>query len=367
MTILRTNIINFNSGEIVPSGIVNSPKSYSVQRVSNSTIIESATAESPVVIPDMASTLNVGTFKVSYNAEFKVTEASSITSGAKANLTTLYNELSAMTATVTNHAATYGSETLGPGVYTQSAASGITGVLTLDGGGNANALFVFRCVGAFATAASSSVVLTNGAQSSNVWFVSEGASSTGANSIMKGNLLANQAAVSVGNSTAIEGRMFTLNGAAGVDASTFTQAVPQGTSVATVGETLVDFSIFCGIGNVTNTGVSTVALSIGTDSGTITGFGSSDIQGNLFPSGSDTLSKVFIGTYVDGVLFPSSQRSATRTFREIGYEYPMILKSIITVTANQVIDIRAYTTLGKVRLGPNMLLLVEPIQSCNTL
>ena len=363
MSILRTNILNFLTGEIVPSAIVNGPKTYITQKSNNTLLVEAATPTAPLIVPLMSITLPAGTYSIVYNSEFRVTDTSSVTTIAKSDLVTLYNELNAMNATVVDHGVTYGSETLSPGVYTNAAATNVTGTLTLDGGDDTNALFVFRTGGAFSTAASAEVLLTNGARSANVWFVSEGASSTGANSIMKGNILANQAAASVGNNTHIEGRMFAINGAAGIDASAFTIAAPVGPSIATLGATLGDFSIFCGVGNVSNTGTSSVALNIGTDAGTITGFESSTIEGNLFPSGSDTLGKIFAGIYIDGVLFESSQRSQTRTFREVGSEFPLLLQSVISTTADQVVDIRVYTSIGKVRIGPNMLLIAEPLHS----
>jgi hypothetical protein len=316
----------------------------------------------PLIIPSMSVTLPAGTYKISYNTEFRVTDTSSVTSIAKSELISLYNSLSTLSSTVTTHATTYGGgETLSPGVYANTGAINITGTLTLNGGGNSNALFIIRTAGAFTTAASSNVVLTNGATSSNVWFVSEGASSTGANSYMRGNLIANQAAVSVATGSTIEGRMFAVTGAAGVTASSFTSSIPVGTNAANLGTTLLDFSIFCGVGNITNSGVSSVSRNIGTDSGTITGFESSTIEGTLFPSGTDTLGKVFSGIYIDGVLFESSAHSATRTFRDVGSEYAIILQSVITVTQNQVVDIRAYTSIGKVMIGPNMILIAQKL------
>jgi hypothetical protein len=52
--------------------------------------------------------------------------------------------------------------TLTPGVYCFSSSAQLTGTLTLDGGGNPNANFVFQAGTSIVTAGS--VVLINGAQ-----------------------------------------------------------------------------------------------------------------------------------------------------------------------------------------------------------
>ena len=57
-----------------------------------------------------------------------------------------------------------------PGVYQTGAASTLNGNLTLDGGGDPNALFIIRIGGAFATGASSTVSLINSASLCNVYW-----------------------------------------------------------------------------------------------------------------------------------------------------------------------------------------------------
>jgi len=191
------------------------------------------------------------------------------TAQAKVDLTALYDGLEALPATVTDHAATHGSETLGPGVYTQVGAMNITGTLTLNG--SATDLFVFRCAGAFTTGASAEVILTGGAVSSNVFFLSHGASSTGANTVFRGNLLAIFGDLSTGAGTTLEGRALAIGGAIALGDST-TVTAPTGTSVQALG-TLDSFSLFTSAGAISTTGTgTTVELGIGTHNGAITGF-----------------------------------------------------------------------------------------------
>jgi gliding motility-associated-like protein len=143
----------------------------------------------------------------SYNAD-------AVTAQAKIDLVIAYNQLVAVPCTNCNtHTPSFGSETLTPGVYTVAGAGSLAGALTLDGLGDTNAVFIFRFGGAFAGGAASSIILTNDARYCNIYWVSEGAISLGANTIMKGTMLANNAAVSAAASCDIEGRMLSTTGA----------------------------------------------------------------------------------------------------------------------------------------------------------
>ena len=315
--------------------------------------------QEPKIVTGMTASPIAGSYLVDFNSQFTVDNLSSETLQAKTELISLYDALIALTPTETGHIPTYGSETLSPGVYTQAGATNVTGVLTLDAGGDSTALFVFRCGGAFTTGASAEVVLTGGALSSNVWFVAEGASSTGASTIFRGSIISNQAAVSAGALTSIEGRMFAITGAIGIgDASVLTE--PLGTSELTLG-TLSLFNLFTGTGNITNTGASNIELSIGTNSGTITGFGTATVGGSIIPGGSNPLSIFRCGVYVDGVIINDSLRSTTRPFQAESFQFPAILQTVATITEGQTIDIRAYSNLGEQNIGPRMAFVITKI------
>jgi len=315
---------------------------------SNNTVV--ANSNTPTVITDMSMVLGAGQYLVTFNSEYTDT-LGRVTATAAADLAILYDYLIELPATVTDHASAYGSgETLGPGVYTQAAASSIAGTLTLDAGGDPNALFVFRSAGALTTAASTNVVLINGATSKNIWWVSQGSISTGADSVIRGSLFTNQAAVSTGARTQIEGRMLAINGAAAVgDASIFTE--PTGTSVAPLGSIAL-FSIFAAIGGISNTGESEIALSIGTNSGTITGFETATVSGEIYPGGIADLAVISYGIYVGGVLVADSARSQTHTTLVSGW--PMSLQTIITLPSPQTVDVRTKAPIGEFSIGPGM-------------
>ena len=82
--------------------------------------------------------------------------------------------------------------TLSPGVYELSApASNLTGTVTLNGGGNPNAVFIFQASSTLITSDGSSVLLTNGAVWSNVYWQVTSSATLGASSIFEGTILAN--------------------------------------------------------------------------------------------------------------------------------------------------------------------------------
>jgi len=88
------------------------------------------------------------------------------------------------------------SVTLAPGVYCTGAALTATGVtLTLDAGGNANAVWIFK-IGAALTGTSFTVVMANGGQPCNV-FWAPGAGVTMTTSALMGTILAGGATGSI--------------------------------------------------------------------------------------------------------------------------------------------------------------------------
>jgi hypothetical protein len=311
----------------------------------------------PATISNMTLTPAAGTYLATFSSEYISTLIGSVTATASADLATLYAELQALSATVTGHAAAYGSgETLSAGVYTQAGASSIAGTLTLNG--TATDLFVFRSAGALTTGAGAEIVLTGGAVSSNVWWVSQGAISTGVNTVIRGSLLSNQAANTPGNGTSIEGRLLAINGAIGISAADLTAPTGTISSSLTLGS-LNTFSIFAAIGGLTNAGASTIALNIGTDNGTITGFGTATVSGETYVSGSPALSVIAYGIYVNGVLIADSNRTQTQISLVSGW--PMSIHTIATVTAGQTVDVRATVPVGEFSIGPAMALTLVPV------
>jgi hypothetical protein len=336
------------------SQLTNLPRPTVLSTVASTNVIvaDSLTA---TTITNMTLTPPAGTYLATFNSQYTAPALGSVTAQAAADLATLYAELMDLTPTVTNHASTYGNgETLGPGVYTQANATTLAGTLTLNG--TATDIFVFRIAGTLTANNNASIVLTGGAVSSNVWWVTQGAITTGNNVTIRGSLLANQAAISTGTGTSVQGRLLTVNGAIGIVTTTLT--APTGTSVLDQGSIIL-FSIFAAIGALTNSGASNIALSIGTNDGTITGFSTATIGGEIYPAGSPNLAIIAYGIYVDGVLVADSKRGQTQTRLQSGW--PMTTQTLATVTAGQTVDVRATVPIGAFDIGPGMSLVLIPV------
>jgi hypothetical protein len=115
--------------------------------------------------------------------------------------------------------------TLAPGLLSSAAAVSNTGTVTLDGGGNPNAVFVFQVGGALTMAAGAQVKLIDGAQASNVFWQVNGAAAIGAGDTFVGTLMAHDA-VAIGAGTEVNGRAFALTGAISLDSNEFYSAPP---------------------------------------------------------------------------------------------------------------------------------------------
>jgi Ice-binding-like/PEP-CTERM motif len=129
---------------------------------------------------------------------------------AQGELVTAMTALSNMTPTGTE--SSLGGLVIGPGVYSSSSTMDLTGTLTLDGGGNANALWVFEVGSALNTASSSTVnVINTGAGAGVYWVLPTGSGSAvlGSNSTFLGNILANQSISLSTNVTDSCGRLLT--------------------------------------------------------------------------------------------------------------------------------------------------------------
>ena len=126
---------------------------------------------------------------------------------ANGQLGTAITALSGMTPTASE--SSLNNITLAPGTYSVSATS-FTGTLTLDGGGNTNALWVFLLASSLTTASSSNVIVQNtGADAGVYWVMGAGSATLGSNSTFEGNILANVSITADTNVTVPCGRLLT--------------------------------------------------------------------------------------------------------------------------------------------------------------
>jgi hypothetical protein len=111
--------------------------------------------------------------------------------------------------------------TLTPGLYKSTSSLAISGTLTLNALGDGNAVFIIQMASTLTTGPGSRVVLSGGAQASNiVWQV--GTSATlGTNSVFKGTILADQS-ITVNTGARVDGRVLTRIGAVTLDTNVIT-------------------------------------------------------------------------------------------------------------------------------------------------
>ena len=346
-TIAITQNLGNNSNAIATTAFViaNANSSGHQSITAGSEISTSSTTDLPV--NGMTISAVAGKYIVSFNSQYSL-EAANVTGQASVDLTTAYIYLMTKPVTIFGHGVLYGAagggEVLGPGVYSNAAAVTTAGILTLDGGGNPNAEFVFNFGAAFSTGASFEVILRNGASACNVYWVVEGAIALGANTSMKGFLISNNGAIALGSNSTVDGSLFSKLGAIDILSSTIIRSVGCINNFGT----LNNFAIYSKVGAVSNTGNSKITGNIGYDglsASLVTGFGSAIVYGEIFTAGISSAIANF-SLYQNGTLIPFSSRKRVS-------KYPLgeiNLQAIATVGAGENIDVRWNVDTGIIKL-----------------
>ncbi|MGO4906369.1 ice-binding family protein [Flavobacterium sp. W20_MBD1_R3] len=355
--VLGTNTKQFATTQYVLS---NTNQYHSV--TSNSTVL----TVSPIdeLIPEMILSPPAGTYMVYFNSEFtnKPQTIPSITTTTTVpydsaqgvlDLEAVYIQLMAIATTNATHTITFGSgETLLPGVYSTAAALSIAGVLTLDGGGDPNSVFIFRSSAAIDTGAGTSIVLKNGASACNVFWIAEGAIGLGAGTIMKGTLISHGGAVAMGAGGSLEGRLFSTFGAIAFGPGT---AIPP-TNCSSINLGILDsFVIFTSSGALNGTGISYITGNLGTNHGIIGGFSTSIIDGTVLLAGAGIITTTVItpmivspsatatfSLYQGGELIVDSIRKRLKS----NHTSEISLQSLATIKENEPIEVRWNVSTG---------------------
>ena len=360
---IGTNTTQLATTEFV---ISNSNKYNSI----NATSEISTTSTVDAIVPGMTISPPAGTYFVNFNSQYKYSQSAIentpievSTAQAVIDLQSAYNQLNAIVVTNATHAAVFGNgETLTAGVYSVAAAASMAGTLTLDGQNNPNAVFIFKIGAAFNTGAGTTVLLTNGASTCNVFWVVEAAIGLGAITKMKGTLLSHGAAVGAGAGCIIDGRMLTTAGA--ITSDNLTLNIPINCSYINLG-VLATFGMFTTAGDVANTAISSVNGNVGTNLGLITGLTPIMVTGTIFSPGGTAVLPVATSTltsgiasfsiYQNGVLIANSNRTRKSTL----IADDVTLQAIATVEAGQPIDIRWKTDQGGLKVGNRILTLIN--------
>ncbi|MHB8263285.1 MAG: ice-binding family protein [Acidimicrobiales bacterium] len=142
------------------------------------------------------------------------------TQQAKTDLTTAYNTAAGEKPS-SSAPANLGGQTLAAGVYNSASSLSLTGTvpLTLNGGGNPNAVFVFQAGSTLTTGSASKVSLINDAQACNVFWQIGSSATLGSGSTFRGTILAS-ASISLADSVIVDGRLLAGEQASGAGAVT---------------------------------------------------------------------------------------------------------------------------------------------------
>jgi hypothetical protein len=220
-------------GPAVPSAAAASTPMVELGQASTYAVLSGASVGNTVNAPGAAHTTLRGDLGVNANAQptgfppgvvTGTTRVGASAAQAYADLVAAYEGVAARTGG-TAFGGDLAGLTLTPGLYSTAAAVSNTGTVTLDGGGNPNAVFVFKIGGALAMAAGARVTLTNGAMASRVFWQVNGAGSVGANGKFAGTLMAHDA-VAMGAGTLVNGRALALTSAVSLDSNEFYSAPP---------------------------------------------------------------------------------------------------------------------------------------------
>jgi len=174
---------------------------------------------------------------------YTATGPGTVAEGAQADLTIAYNAAAGRSPTA-NVPSTIGSAgidkaQLVPGVYKASSSLEVSGALTLNAGGNPDAVWIFQAPSTLLTdPAGSSVVLTNGAQACNVFWQVGSSATLSTGTAFQGTILA-LTSITVDTGDTITGRALARNGAVTLDDDTInvpscaTSTPPTGTPTST--------------------------------------------------------------------------------------------------------------------------------------
>ena len=127
-----------------------------------------------------------------------------------------------------------GGSTLAAGVYKNPSSFGVTGTLTLDAGGNPDAVWIFQAGSTLITEVNSNIVLLGGAKSSNVFWQVGSSATLGVGSHFEGSILA-LTSISINSGATLTGRALAQNGAVTMN---LTSVTTTGVTIVSSGTTL---------------------------------------------------------------------------------------------------------------------------------
>ena len=188
----------------------------------------------------------------------------------QSELVTLYNILAGRPTSAGGNLTglDLGGRTLSSGVYNFDTTAGLAAgqTLTLDGGGNPDAVFIFNIGSSFTAGSGSAILLQNGAQGGNVFFRIGSSATLDTSADLLGQIVA-LTSITLNTAATIDcGAAFARNGSITLDTNTINICVlagpDLGTDVDTTGFTANELSVFDALADYTADG-GVLPLSLG--------------------------------------------------------------------------------------------------------
>jgi hypothetical protein len=125
---------------------------------------------------------------------------------AIADLELAYNDAASRTRCQIGVAGNLGGQTLTPGLYTSATSLEISsGDLTLDAGGDPNAVFIFQMGTTLIATSGRAVILSGGARAANVFWQVGSSATIGTTATLSGTIMADQS-IAFGTGATLDGR-----------------------------------------------------------------------------------------------------------------------------------------------------------------
>lgn len=142
---------------------------------------------------------------------------------AAGDLTTAYNDAAGRTLCAVTVAGNLGGMTLAPGLYVSTSSLGITsGDLTLDAGGDPDAVFIFKMASTLTTTSGRQMILAGGANAANIYWQVGSSATFGTTSTFSGTVMADQA-ITLNTGATLNGRALAHTAAVTLSSNTVTK------------------------------------------------------------------------------------------------------------------------------------------------
>jgi hypothetical protein len=169
---------------------------------------------------------------------------------AQLDLTSAYNDAAsrALNRITLTDGENIGGLTLAPGLYWSESSVQITGDVTLDAGGDPNAVWIFQIGSSLITAnggagnPASRVILTGGAQSRNIFWQVGSSATLGSYSVFAGTIMASASVTMMIGSTT-DGRALAQNGAVTFNGNNSTVPTPAAPVFTGISRTAINATV----------------------------------------------------------------------------------------------------------------------------